>query len=151
MVYCLIQNRNSLRQCSDCYCFISADNLNLPCLNKMDLTKWPIFSLLEPEFTSKIKMACVYGMYSILLLFNIPKGSFQDIGIGSEIRDSFTIMHINVELTLVYSCLCFHWLCYVELFLLGSCYCSSFWISNGLKTLQKLCDPLNCNMVFNKS
>ncbi|GFG32082.1 hypothetical protein Cfor_08566 [Coptotermes formosanus] len=27
----------------------------------MDLMKWPIFSLLEPEFVCKIKMACVYG------------------------------------------------------------------------------------------
>jgi len=107
MVYSLIQNRNSLQQCSDCYCLISAEHLNLPYLNKMDLMKWPIFSLLEPEFACKIKMACVYGMYSILLLFNIPKGSFQDSGIGSEIRDSFTIMHINVELTLVHSCFVF--------------------------------------------
>ena len=56
----------------------------------MDLMKWPIFSLLEPEFACKIKMACVYGMYSILLLFNLPKGSFQDSGIGSEIKDPFT-------------------------------------------------------------
>jgi alpha-tubulin suppressor-like RCC1 family protein len=38
-----------------------ADNLNLPYLNKIDLMKWPIFSLLEPEFACKIKMACVYG------------------------------------------------------------------------------------------
>ena len=97
MVYCLIQNRNSLQQFSDRYCLISADHLNLPYLNKMDLMKWPIFSLLEPEFACKIKMACVYGMYSILLLFNIPKGSFQDGGIGSEIRDSFTVMHINTD------------------------------------------------------
>ncbi|XP_069687800.1 RCC1 and BTB domain-containing protein 1-like [Periplaneta americana] len=28
---------------------------------EMDLKKWTIFSLLEPEFISKIKMACVYG------------------------------------------------------------------------------------------
>ena len=117
MVYCLIQNRNSLQQCSDCYCFIPADDLNLPYLNKMDLMKWPIFSLLEPEFACKIKMACVYGMYSFLLLFNILKGSFQDSGIGSETRDSFTTMHITVELTLVHSCLCCHWLCYLELIL----------------------------------
>ncbi|XP_023712816.2 RCC1 and BTB domain-containing protein 1 [Cryptotermes secundus] len=27
----------------------------------MDLMKWPIFSLLEPDFVYKIKMACVYG------------------------------------------------------------------------------------------
>ena len=126
MVYCLIHNRNSLQQCSDCYCLISADHLNVPYLNKMDLMKWPIFSLLEPEFACKIKMACVYGMYSILLLFNIPKGSFQDSGTGSEIRDSFTVTHINVEMTLVHSCLFFHWLCYLGLFFLGSCYCSSF-------------------------
>lgn len=77
----------------------------------MDLMKWPIFSLLEPEFLSKIKMACVYGMYSILLLFNIPKGSFQNREIDGEIRDSFTTIHINVELTFVFSCLCFHCLC----------------------------------------
>ena len=147
MVYCLIQNRNSLQQFSDRYCLISADHLNLPYLNKMDLMKWPIFSLLEPEFACKIKMACVYGMYSIVLLFYIPKGSFQHSGVGIEIRDSFTIMHFNVELTLVHSCLCFHWLCYLELFLLGSCYCGSFWINNGLKTLHKLYRPLKLILI----
>jgi hypothetical protein len=92
----------------------------------MDLVKWPIFSLLEPEFACKIKMACVYGMYSILQLFNIPRGSFQERGIGNEIRDSFTIMDMSVEFTLVHSCLCFNWLCYMGVFLIESCYCSSF-------------------------
>lgn len=28
---------------------------------KMDLTNWTIFSLLETDFVSKIKMACVFG------------------------------------------------------------------------------------------
>ncbi|XP_076041418.1 RCC1 and BTB domain-containing protein 1-like isoform X2 [Oratosquilla oratoria] len=27
----------------------------------MDLSKWPTFSLLKPEFVEKVKMACVYG------------------------------------------------------------------------------------------
>jgi hypothetical protein len=31
----------------------------------MDLMKWQIFSLLEPDFVYKIKMACVYGMYYV--------------------------------------------------------------------------------------
>jgi hypothetical protein len=36
----------------------------------MDLMKWPIFSLLEPDFVYKIKMACVYGMYYVTFSIN---------------------------------------------------------------------------------
>lgn len=36
----------------------------------MDLMKWPIFSLMESDFVSQIRMACVFGMYSTVLLFN---------------------------------------------------------------------------------
>jgi hypothetical protein len=44
-------------------------------IHKMDLMKWPLFSLLEPDFVYKIKMACVYGMYYSLLLLKIHKRS----------------------------------------------------------------------------
>lgn len=43
----------------------------------MDLMKWPIFSLLEPDFVYKIKMACVYGMYSVIFFLKRSKGSWM--------------------------------------------------------------------------
>lgn len=38
--------------------------------------KWPIFSLLEPDFVYKIKMACVYGTYYVTVFRKISKGSW---------------------------------------------------------------------------
>ena len=36
-------------------------NITVSALMSLDLNKWPIFSLLEPQFLSDIKLACVFG------------------------------------------------------------------------------------------
>jgi hypothetical protein len=38
--------------------------------------KWQIFSLLEPDFVYKIKMACVYGMYYVTFFCKQSTGSW---------------------------------------------------------------------------
>ena len=31
------------------------------CIMSLDVTSWPLFSLLEPEFVATVRLACVYG------------------------------------------------------------------------------------------
>ena len=40
---------------------ISGVSSLLYCTMALDLDKWPIFSLLEPEFLAKVRLACVFG------------------------------------------------------------------------------------------